>query len=216
MRIEIDVPDGKSGDWEVASFEITEQAARMFNLRQMLNGHRRVVEVGHYKKLTRCGHIIMSNTIAEINDHMVFISAAEYYGGDILINGLGLGVALKEILTSDKVTSVTIIEKEQDVINLVADTYLKDARVLVIKADALEYKASVGRRFSVVWHDIWDDITSDNLETMGTLHRKYGRRCDWQGSWLKETCRQLHKEEKKMIGGVQIGEGFGNENIINR
>ena len=209
MQIEIDVPDGKSGNWEVSSFEVTEEAAYSFNLRQAFQGRGREIESGHYKKLTRDGRTIMSNTIAEIKDHMVFISAAEYYGGDILINGLGLGVALKEILTSDKVTAVTIIEKEQDVINLVADTYLKDARVIIIKADALEYKASVGRRFSVVWHDIWDDITSDNLETMGTLHRKYGRRCDWQGSWLHDTCKQLRKEEKNTWG--TNWRGFGNE-----
>ena len=191
MKIEIKVPDGKSGDWEVASFEITEQAARMFNLRQAFQGSGREVETGHYKKLTRGGHTIMSNTIAEINDHIVFISAAEFYGGDILINGLGLGVALKKILEYDKITSVTVIEQSQDVIDLVADTYLKDTRVIIIKADALEYKASVGRRFTVVWHDIWDSITSDNLETMTTLHRKYGKRCDWQGSWSKQMCQGL-------------------------
>jgi hypothetical protein len=35
---------------------------------------------------------------------------------------------------------------------------------------------SKGKRYDMVWHDIWDDICSDNLEGMAKLHRKYGDR----------------------------------------
>ena len=195
MRIEVDIPDGGSGPWKVESFDITEESAQLFNLGQTINGTRRNVDSGHYKRLTRNGHTIMSNTTAEIKDHIVFFSAAQYYGGDILINGLGLGVALKVILENKKVTSVTVIERSPDVIKLVAGSF-KDQRVTIIEADALKYRAPRGMQFTAVWHDIWDDISSDNLPTMSTLHRKYGGRCDWQGSWLKETCKQLRSKEK--------------------
>ena len=146
----------------------------------------RGVSAGTYKRLMRGNTVVMSNTPAEIRDHMDFIREAKK-GGDILINGLGLGVALSEILKSDIVETVTVIEKSQDVIDLVSE-YFTDDRVNIIKDDAFEYIPTVGFRFNAVWHDIWDYITSDNLPEMTKLHRKYGRRTDWQGSWCKYEC----------------------------
>ena len=57
------------------------------------------------------------------------------------------------------------------------------------QADALEYKPPRGEQYDVVWHDIWPNICTDNLPEMHKLHRKYGRRCNWQGSW----CRAEHE-----------------------
>ncbi len=54
----------------------------------------------------------------------------------MLINGLGLGMVLHAILQKDDVTHVTVIEKEQDVINLVAASFATDLRV-EINADAM-------------------------------------------------------------------------------
>jgi hypothetical protein len=47
-----------------------------------------------------------------------------------------------------------------------------------------------------VWHDIWLDLCTDNLEGMGKLHRKYGRRTDWQGSWEKDRLLSHRRREK--------------------
>jgi spermidine synthase len=189
MNIDIDVKDGKSGVWEVKTFEISEDEAKMFNLRSLFQHGCREIKAGSYKKLTRNGKIIMSNTPAEIRDHSLFIHYAKQ-GGHILINGLGLGVALKAILESDKVKSVTVIEKSKDVIALVGDHYKSDKRVSIINDDAFAFKPPKGQRYNVVWHDIWDDICSDNLPEMTKLHRKYGRRTDWQDSWCKDLCRR--------------------------
>jgi hypothetical protein len=38
----------------------------------------------------------------------------------------------------------------------------------------------------VAWHDVWANICEDNLPLMARLHRRYGRRVNWQGSWSKE------------------------------
>lgn len=132
----------------------------------------------------------MSNVPSEILDHILFINNAKYFGGDILINGLGLGVALFEILKSTRINSVTVVEKSLDVISLVFP-YIKDTRVSVINADAFEWKPPKGYRYSTVWHDIWDDICSDNLPEMTRLHRKYAKRCMWQDSWCKSLCKRL-------------------------
>jgi 16S rRNA A1518/A1519 N6-dimethyltransferase RsmA/KsgA/DIM1 with predicted DNA glycosylase/AP lyase activity len=189
-RIEIDVPDGVSGNWQVSSFEVSEKDASWFNLGQAIKGTRRNIVAGKYKRICRNGRVIMSNTPAEIADHMKFILTAKQEGGHILINGLGLGVALKEILTSEKVKSVTVVEKSKDVIALVASTYLKDSRVKIIEADAYDYTPPAEIKYSAVWHDIWDDISSQNLPEMAKLRRKYSKFADWQGSWAENECRR--------------------------
>lgn len=198
MNIEIDVPDGKSNDWAVSTFEVSKEEARIFNFRACFNPGLRIISPGKYKKLTRNGAIIMSNTPAEIQDHSYFIYKAKE-NKHILINGLGLGVCLKGILDSDTIETITVIEKSKDVINLVAPTY-KDKRVNIINADAYEWKPPKGIRYNVVWHDIWNDICSDNLPEMTKLHRKYGEKTDWQDSWCKSLCKERRITERKIFG----------------
>ncbi len=118
---------------------------------------------------------------------MVFVCRAE---GKVLVNGLGLGVLLKALLDKGDITEVTVIENSEDVINLVAETYLSDDRVSIIHADAFEWKPPKGKRYDFVWHDIWDYICADNLPDMHKLHRKYGRRTSHQESWCRDRCER--------------------------
>lgn len=192
MNIQIDIPDNESGNWKIETIEVSEQDARFHNIRCIVNGDsNRSVSAGTYKKLTRGGQVVMSNTPAEIRDHMTFINLAKEKGGHILINGLGLGVALTEILNSDKVTKVTVVEKSQDVINLVADFYTKDKRVEIVHEDAFDYEIQADTKYSCVWHDIWDEICGDNEKEMDDLRHKYQKYSEWQGCWCeRETIRQ--------------------------
>jgi hypothetical protein len=184
------VPDGESGPWKVATFEVTKEAELFGKMRAVISSERgRFVPAGSYKALKRDGHTIMSNTPDEIRDCYDFFSEAK---GRVLINGLGLGIALDVILNkvnedgTHAVTSVTVIEKSPDVIKLVAPTFIKNKRVKINLADALEFKAE--GVFDAVYHDIWDAINSDNLVEMKKLHRIYGRKTEWQGSWCRDRC----------------------------
>jgi len=191
MRIDIDVPDGMSGDYEVSTFTVSKEEAEFENLRAAIGHSSRYIDAGTYKKLSQLGEVVMSNTPAEIDDHRpLFYQVKIKKTETVLINGLGLGVALKEILKSETLKKVWIIEKSPDVIKLVGPTYVKDPRVTIIEADAFTYKPPRGVRYGAVWHDIWNSICGDNLPEMTRLHRKYGKRCDWQGSWCRELCRR--------------------------
>ena len=190
MEIEVNIPNGESGAWKIEEFEVSEKDVEIFNLRAMFHPGCRIMYPGKYKKLTRNGEVIMSNTHSEIEDHSHFIYNAKRYGGNILINGLGLGVALIEILKSDLVKKVTVVEKSEDVIKLVAPYFSNDKRVKIIHADALEFKPPKEEFYDFVWHDIWDDITADNLPEMRKLHRKYGKKTNWQGSWCRDLCER--------------------------
>ena len=135
----------------------------------------------------------MSNTPDEIRDFIPFKCRAH---GHILINGLGIGVLVKALLEKDDIKSITIIEKSMDVINLSGPTYAMDKRVTIINADAFEHNPPLGMRYNYVWHDIWDNIDSDNLPEMHKLHRKYGRKSDHQKSWCRHECEQQKKRNR--------------------
>ncbi len=198
MRCEI--PQGKSGDWEVKKFSVGEEQSEWTRIKE----GSRYVTAGRYTGLYRRGQVIMSDTPAEIRDHLSPVREAKRL---CLVNGLGLGCVVKGMLERlsavDKlaVDKVTVIEKSVDVIDLVAP-YFRDRyghRFECINADAYEYRPPKGERYAVVWHDIWDYLCGDNLPEMARLHRKYGRRADWQGSWGKEAI-QRHERRRMSYG----------------
>lgn len=187
MKQRYPVPEGKSGDWSVKQFTVSEEAAAAGKLRAMMNrsAMRRWVPAGTYTGIYRGGAIIMSDTPDEIRDlSELYFNAS----GDVLINGLGLGVAARIALAKPKVTSVTVVEKSTDVIALVAP-HIEHPKLTVINADAFAWAPPRGARYAAAWHDIWDDISGDNLPEMKQLHRKYAKRADWQGSWCRDLCK---------------------------
>ena len=189
--ININVPDGKSGEWEVSSFKVKE---REFS--QVLSYFKtgRSVPGGIYKRLLRNKQVVMSNTPDEIRDFRYFLNQAE---GNILINGLGIGVLVKALIQKENVQAITIIENSKDVIRLSGPTYSSNPKVTIIHADCFTWQSPKGKRYNAVWHDIWDTISSDNLEEMKKLHRKYGRKADYQESWCRDICENQRKEEKQ-------------------
>ncbi|MDR8350775.1 hypothetical protein FPK35_22890, partial [Acinetobacter baumannii] len=94
------------------------------------------IPAGEYRRLSYNSDVVMSNTPMEIRTCMDFIERAT---GHVLINGLGLGMVLNAVLMKADVTHVTVIEKEQDVINLVAASFADDKRVEIICADAMTF-----------------------------------------------------------------------------
>ncbi len=178
-------PDGVSGKWAIETFEITKREADFARIRSIFRPLE-AVEAGHYKRLVRNGDVIMSNTQMELRTNSAIMHRAK---GHVLINGLGLGVVLAYILNKPEVVSVTVVEQSEDVIKLTAP-HFTDKRLTIVHADAFTYAPEKGKRFMAVWHDIWDDICSDNLAAMTKLKRKYGRRTDWQGCWSEYECQR--------------------------
>lgn len=177
----VDVPEGTSGDWKVQRFVVDR-----VDWHNLLRG--RAVPLGAtFTRLTHYGHVIMSDTPAECSDH---IEPVLHATGSCLINGLGLGVVLKAVLARPNVTDVTVVELSEDVIRLVAPSYEGDPRVQIVHADAITFQPPKGHVYDMVWHDIWPTICEDNLPEMHRLHRKYGHRARWQGSWARGLCEQ--------------------------
>lgn len=188
MQIEAAVPDGACGDWRIESFEIDAQQASRANLRAAIGHRLEAVSAGTYKRLMHGKTVVMSNTPMEVNTHRAFIYRAK---GSVLMNGLGLGMALTAILKKPEVVEVTVVEVSPEVITLVAPTFASDPRVTIVQADAFTFQPPRGKRYDCVWHDVWNHVMRRNLPEMTQLHRKYGRRTAWQESWARDECREL-------------------------
>jgi len=198
--MQVKYPDGESHGCKLDSFTVSKKDAEMERVRAMFGNGRGVPE-GTYMRMSVRGTLMMTDTPDELRDHREPFYQAK---GICLVTGLGLGCVVQGMLERrDRegvlaVQKVIVIEKEAGVIELVGKP-LKERygdRLEIRHADALTYKAPKGERYNVVWHDIWPDICEDNLDTMATLHRKYGRRCDWQGSWQRHQLKALRRESR--------------------
>ena len=186
----VDVPEGKSGDWSIVRFTVSNGEASIFNLGEDIYGdYKRYIKPGVYTRLMYKDTIVMSDTPAEKMDHREFISKAK---GRVLMNGLGLGYAVKACCQKKTVQHITVIEKSADVIKLCGTHYLTrySDKVDIIHADAFTWDPPKDVRYDVVWHDIWYKINSENLKEMDQLRQKYEGISDWQDSWCRDECER--------------------------
>ena len=216
-KYKVDVPVGECGDWTVERFTFDRRAADMERTRAMFtfSGGGRGVPEGTYTSLKRRGYLVMSDTPDEIRDHLgpiheVVHAVKRGEKPTCLVHGLGLGMVAKAML-DEGAAKVTIVEQSSDVIDLVGKHLLHALggseevfegyeangsrswatdRLSIINDDALTWQPLKGAKWDVLWHDIWDDLCTDNLPEMKILHRRFGRRSRWQGSWGRELCER--------------------------
>jgi hypothetical protein len=187
----VSVPEGESGEWRVERFEVSEDASMFFNLRQSFKLGSRTVTPGSYTRLVRGNTIVMSDTPAEVRDHWELFARVRLESTKrVLMHGLGLGMALQEVLRQPHVEQVDVVEISEDVIRLVGPHYRTDPRLVLHHGDALTYRFPRNTRWDVVWHDIWDNICVDNLPQVTHLKRRYGTRCDVQFAWCEALTRR--------------------------
>lgn len=159
--------DEKIGDWRIETFEIPEDYARMRNV--FIKNPLMKLEGGIYKKLiNRIDGVVMSNTPMERKTHIEAINKAK---GNVLVSGLGLGMYLQNIKDKEEVTSITVIEKSKEVIELIAK-YFKDCqKIKIINEDIFNYTPDI--KFEFAFLDIWSDISEDNLVEFDILREKF-------------------------------------------
>ncbi len=199
----VTVPPGTAGPWKVDRFEVDEQACSLSNLRACIcrsQFGRGILSPGTYTRLTHEKYgVVMSDTPDEVHDHLYFIKRSY---GRVLITGLGLGMVAANCLKNPKVTSVTVIELDPDVIKLV-EPHLRTLvpsgkRLEIIQADAYTWEpARMLERWHCCWHDIWPEISDLNLPEMSRLHRRYRQWAVKQGAWARGVCAAIAEKRIK-------------------
>lgn len=71
---QVDVPEGKSGDYEIVRFEVDERGAEFHNLRTSMHPGGRFIIEGMYTKLTLRGGLVLTAASFGMSD-----DPADYY-----------------------------------------------------------------------------------------------------------------------------------------
>lgn len=185
----------EKGVAKITKFTFDSKEDILYNLRAVRNGRMFVMYDGKFVRLTVNGELMMSDTTMERISNLDFINNAK---GRVMIAGLGIGLILEAILNKEEVSEVVVIEKYQDVIDLVEPIY-QHRKLKIICADIFEYEMPSSEKFDVIYFDIWADISTSNLSEMKQLHNKYKinkrSKDSFMDSWLRDFLKQRLKEE---------------------
>ena len=195
------LPQGESGNVKLDHFTVSKADADRHQLSCMFNGEL-PVKPGTYARLWVDGQVMMSDTPMEQRDNSYVVYKAK---GDVFIAGLGLGMIVAAMAEKPEVTSITVVEKSDDVIKLVAPALTKQVgdKLTIIEDDIFDYKPERNRKWDTIYFDIWPTICSSNLDEMSTLHRRFGRRkptdgymSSWNHDWVKAEDRKNKADER--------------------
>jgi hypothetical protein len=165
----LSIPEGTSGKWAVVH-KTTPAGASLptANMRTMMfGGHKRrsvtFKEPVRWHELHENGSRWMSDYPIEQAQHDRELAGMS---GSVLVGGLGLGYAATVLAKMKKVSMVTVVELESDVVKLVWDATLRNLtkpqakKLHVVRADLFDYlkpssKLRNGWAFDHAFYDIW-------------------------------------------------------------
>jgi hypothetical protein len=189
---------GKKGLAEVSIFEVSEEEASFSKLRSVVTqGRDAAVHPGRYAKLSINGELMMTDTQMERATNVKFVKEAK---GNVLIAGLGLGMVLGPLLDKSEVGTILVVEKHQDVIDLIAPHFQKaidEERLHILCDDIHNFKPDEDWLFNTVYFDIWPTICGDNLPEMQRLHNLFRYNLatgGWMSSWCYDHLEHLYRD----------------------
>lgn len=185
------IPPGSKGEAKISHVVVGEKEASFSRVREAVTGGRELaVSEGTYAQLFVGGRLMMSDTQMERNSNYEVVRRAH---GRVLVAGLGLGVILIPILRKPEVDVVVVVEKSQDVVDLVLP-HIDDEKLCVYVEDIHGWvPPDESWKFDIIYFDIWPDICEDNLYEMDALHRRFKPLLDrknskaWMDSWERHT-----------------------------
>lgn len=198
------VPEGQQGVATIKHFTVSKHDSTFTAIRAMQHPGAYVPE-GRYAQLLVGRELMMSDTSMERRSNVGFTWKAH---GQVLVAGLGLGLILFAIADEPKVEHITVIEKYQDVIDLVGPAVkakLGD-KVTFVCADIFDWRPAKGVKFNTIYFDVWPNICTDNLKDMAKLHRAFASKLDksdparWMDSWMRAELKRQKRAEKNRRG----------------
>ena len=159
-----------------------------------------------YLALTEGNNIWMSLNPNEIETMKPFIDAAK---GDVLVLGLGMGYVPFMMAMKNDVKSVTIIEKDPEIIglfnSLIYPSFKNKEKIKIIEDDAINF-ARKQNKFNYIFADLWHS-PEDGLSLFVQLKR-INRSID---CWLEVSMYALLR--RCMISLIEENTlGYGEEN----
>ena len=141
-----------------------------------MHGYEEFSQIGYfsskfpYLALIEGNNIWMSLNPNEIETMKPFINIGK---GNVLVLGLGMGYVPFMLSLKKEVKSVTIIEKDQDVIdlfnNLIWPKFVNKEKIKIIKDDAIKY-VEKHQQYDYIFADLWHN-PEDGLPLFVSLKR---------------------------------------------
>ena len=186
----------KHGVATITRYKFEQSKDLMFNLRAVRDGGGmfRMYD-GEYVRMHIGGQLMMSDTAMERISNSDFIHNAK---GDVFIAGLGIGLIIKNIIDKPEVTSITVIERYQDVIDLV-EPKLRHPKLKVVCANIFMYEPA--QKYDTIYFDIWAEISTENLEQINFLHRKFRKykkdKTSYLNSWMFDFLKRRKRKDDR-------------------
>lgn len=198
------LPPCEIGNWRVDYITLSPQQVEREKMRGMFSfSYSEVYDLvpGTFTRLmNKNNDIMMSDTPMELRTQSAEVSRAT---GDCLVGGLGLGIFILQIQNKPEVTSILVIEKEKDIIDLIKPRLPFNTKVTIVHGDVFD-KMVVDRKrkFDFIFMDIWLNISGDNASEVGILKRRWRPllRKDnpnaWIGAWRERDFIRKRREDR--------------------
>ena len=148
---------------------------------------RQALNRDKYVRLFVRGKLVMTDAEFERATNRDFLRKAH---GDCLVFGLGIGLILDPLLK--RCNSVTVVEKELDVIAIVGPSF---PTCKVFCGDVWKWRPERGRRFDTIYFDIWPHFNEYTDREADRLHKRFKRYLRNEGymeSWC-QTARRMYR-----------------------
>lgn len=156
----------------------------------------------HVQLIKRGEGVMMSDHPSETMSNQDFINHAY---GDVLIFGLGLGMIIFPFLQDKDVSSITVVEFDEGVIDMVGSIIKEHDyfnKVKIVHGDAFTYheKLPNNTKFDTVYFDIWiriDEKAFGEMEQLHDLYRKFLRSpLSYMNSWCYDMQNLYRKHDE--------------------
>lgn len=127
----------------------------------------------------------MSLTMMEQESHMPHIAAAR---GHVVVAGLGMGMYLFNILRKPEVVTVTVVERDPDILRILrqatdTESWVGYNKLTIVEADALSFVPPVSPDF--LYADIWP-FMGDSNALPDTVKMQQNMKAKHVGFWTQE------------------------------
>ena len=158
VRMKVNIPEGVSGDFRVEHIETDHYC-----------GTDEPPDI--YTVLFNKFHNIMQDTTREFREHEKFLNDAH---GNIIVAGLGLGMINQSLMKNPSVLGITIVEKYQEVIDLVWPHCPKNKNIRLVHADIYDWKPD--SNWDIGWFDSWCG-ENEHEEYKKIINERYNSHC---------------------------------------
>ena len=143
-------PREKLGCAEISSYNLHRGTYEMYGV----NGYKYFVA----EKKLKGTELLIKRKVWMVDDpphYYAMLDHAQHYKGHVLCAGLGLGLIVHALSENPRVKQITVIEREQDVINLVGPQLPRGNKIKILHGDFWDLNAWVMDKVDGVFYDLF-------------------------------------------------------------